>query len=375
MTQLDLLLDRVFFHNPVRQWAIAVGIALVAFVVLLVARRVLVSRVGAAAKRTSTIVDDTLVALVGRTRAYFLAAVAVVFASHSLTLPRTTDDYLATAFALVILAQVGVWGTTIVNGWSDRQIVRRSAHADAASASTLRAVAVGAKLLLWSIVLITALARFGVNVTALVTGLGITGVAIALAVQSILSDVLAALSIVVDKPFDVGDFIVVDQAQGTVEHIGLKTTRLRSVGGEQIIISNSELLKNRIGNFKRMFERRVVFLTDVAYDTPADVVARIPTMIKEIIGTQHPVRFDRSHFSAFTDSALRVETVYFVLDPDFNRYCDIQQAINLELLRRFEAEGISFAHPMRAVHVFEHAPSAEEQPGVVRVERAASRLR
>jgi small-conductance mechanosensitive channel len=124
-----------------------------------------------------------------------------------------------------------------------------------------------------------------------------------------------------------------------------------------------------------MFERRVVFLTDVAYDTPADVVARIPTMLKEIIAAQHPVRFDRSHFNAFTDSALRVETVYFVLDPDFNRYCDIQQAINLELLRRFAAEGISFAHPMRAVHVFEHAPSVEEQPGVVRVDRAASRLR
>jgi small-conductance mechanosensitive channel len=190
-----------------------------------------------------------------------------------------------------------------------------------------------------------------VNVTALVTGLGIGGVAIALAVQNVLSDVFAALAIVFDKPFDVGDAIAVDQVQGTVEHIGLKTTRIRSLSGEQIVISNNELLKNRIRNYKRMFERRVVFLLDVTYDTPPDTIGRIPAMVREIVNAQQPVRFDRSHFSGFTESALRVETVYFVLDPDYNRYLDIQQRINLELLRRFAAEGIRFAFPTRAIHV------------------------
>jgi len=208
---------------------------------------------------------------------------------------------------------------------------------------------------LWVIVFITALDKFGVNVTTLVTGLGIGGVAIALAVQNVLGDLFAALSIVFDKPFDVGDSIAVDQMQGTVERIGLKTTRVRSVSGEQIIISNSELLKSRIRNYKRQLDRRVVFTTDVTYGTTPETVARIPGMIREVVSSQQPVRFDRSHFTQYTDSALRIETVYFVLDADYGRYLDIQQMINLELLRRFRAEQIELAFPTRTV-VLEGVP-------------------
>jgi small-conductance mechanosensitive channel len=213
----------------------------------------------------------------------------------------------------------------------------------------MRALGIAAKLLLWAIVFITALDKFGVNVTTLVTGLGIGGVALALAVQNVLGDLFAALSIVFDKPFDVGDAIAVDQLSGTVERIGLKTTRIRSISGEQIIISNSELLKSRIRNYKRQLDRRVVFTTDVTYDTAPDVIAGIPGMIREVISNQHPVRFDRSHFTQYMDSALRIETVYYVLDADYARYLDIQQTINLELLRRFNAAHIRFAFPTRTV--------------------------
>jgi len=184
---------------------------------------------------------------------------------------------------------------------------------------------------------------------AALVGLIFAIVAIALAVQNILGDLFAALSIVFDKPFDVGDSIAVDQAQGTVERIGLKTTRIRSISGEQIIISNSELLKSRIRNYKRQLDRRVVFTTDVTYDTPPEVIAGIPGMIREVISAQQPVRFDRSHFTQYTDSALRVETVYHVLDADYGRYLDIQQTINLELLRRFNAAKIEFAFPTRSI--------------------------
>ena len=364
--QLQEALERVYYHNTPRQWGVAVAIAVVAFVALMLLRRVLVRRLSVVAKRTTTIVDDALIELVARTRPYFLAMAAVLIASRWLTLPPNTDRALATAFAIVLLAQVGVWGTTVVSSLIQRQMARRSAHADSTSASTIRAIGIAVKLLLWTVVVITVLARLGVNVTALVTGLGIGGVAIALAVQSILSDVFAALSIVLDRPFDVGDVIVVDQAQGTVEHIGLKTTRIRSISGEQIIVSNGELLKNRIRNFKRMFERRVVFLLDITYDTPPETVERIPPMVREVVTAHQPVRFDRSHFTAFTESALRVETVYFVLDPDFNRYLDIQQRINLELLRRFNAERIRFAFPSRAIYV-------EASPGAPRTDGAATR--
>ena len=346
-------LDRTVYHNSIRHWSVALGIALVAFLLLLLVRRLLVSRLGAIARRTSTDVDDIIVALVAKTRPYAMAMAAVVLGARSLTLPPTTDAYIATAFVLVVLAQVGVWGTTAVNLWVHRHIRRRTAHADNTSASTMRALGIAIKLLLWAIVFITALDKFGVNVTALVTGLGIGGIAIALAVQNVLGDLLAALAIVFDKPFDVGDFIVVEEVQGTVEHIGLKTTRVRSVNGEQVIVANGELLKSRIRNFKRMLERRVVFTTDLTYDTPPEVVARIPGTIREVVTSQQPVRFDRSHFATYTDSALRIETVYYVLDPDYTRFLDIQQTINLELLRRFNAERVRFAFPTRTVEVVE----------------------
>jgi small-conductance mechanosensitive channel len=165
---------------------------------------------------------------------------------------------------------------------------------------------------------------------------------------------------VLDKPFIVGDFITVDDFAGTVEQIGLKTTRLRSLSGEQIIFANGELLKGRIRNYKRLYERRNVFSIDVSYATPTDVVTRIPGMLRQIVESQQPVRFDRSHFSAYTDSALRFETVYFVLDPDYNKHMDIQQAIFVSVLDRFRRDGIEFAFPTRViVHKNEGGHAAE----------------
>ena len=347
----DQFLDRVLYHNSLRQWAIAISVALVAFFALLLVRYLLIGRLGAAAKRTSTELDNILVEIVARTRPYFLAAAAVVVGSRFLVLPPTTDRYFDAAFALVLLVQCGLWGGTAVDLWIHRRAGFRVSHADVASITTMRALGIAAKLVLWTIIFITALDKFGVNVTTLVTGLGIGGVAIALAVQNVLGDLFAALSIVFDKPFDVGDAIAVDQVSGTVERIGLKTTRIRSLSGEQIIISNSELLKSRIRNFKRQLDRRVVFTTDVTYDTSPDVVARIPAMIRDVITAQNPVRFDRSHFTQYMDSSLRIETVYYVLDADYTRYLDIQQTINLELLRRFTAEKIQFAFPTRTIVV------------------------
>jgi small-conductance mechanosensitive channel len=207
--------------------------------------------------------------------------------------------------------------------------------------------------MVWALLFVAVLDNLGFDVTALVTGLGVGGIAIALAVQTILGDVLAAMAIVFDKPFVVGDFIVVDNFAGTVEEIGIKTTRVRSLSGEQLVFGNGELLKSRIRNFKRLHERRNVFTLDVTYDTPTDVVSRIPAILREIVESQQPVRFDRSHFSAYGESALRFETVYYVLDPEYNRHMDIQQAIFLAVLERFRREGIDFAFPTRTI-VYKH---------------------
>jgi len=198
---------------------------------------------------------------------------------------------------------------------------------------------------------LVALNRLGYDVTALITGLGVGGIAIALAVQNVLGDLFAALAIVLDKPFVVGDTIGVDTFTGTVEQIGLKTTRLRSLNGELLIFSNADLLKGRIRNFKRMQERRIVFTIGVSYDTPADTVARIPTIIREAVTAQQQVRFDRSHFVAYGESALNFETVYFVLTADYLTHVDVLQAINLQILRQFATEKIEFAYPTRTIVV------------------------
>ena len=181
--------------------------------------------------------------------------------------------------------------------------------------------------------------------------MGIGGIAVALALQNILGDLFASLSIVIDKPFVIGDFIVVDQLMGTVEHVGLKTTRLRSLGGEQLIFSNNDLLKSRISNYKRMMERRIVFGFGVTYQTPPEKLPLINEIVREIIGKQEQARFDRVHFKEYGESSLNFEAVYFVLSQDYNLYMDIQQAINLEMFRCFQKEGIEFAYPTRTLFI------------------------
>lgn len=349
--RLAQLLHRLWQDNSAHQWLIAVAVLVGVFLLLAAVRRLIVVRLGAIAQRTENQLDDLAVALVRRTRSYFLFLVAAYVASRYLEIPPRTDRTLGLVWHLVLLLQLGFWGNAGVDFVGLRYVERRRAADTATGLATIKALAVTAKATVWIIVFISALGAFHYDVRTLVTGLGVGGIALALAVQNILGDILAALAIVFDKPFDIGDFIVAGDVSGTVEHIGLKTTRLRSIGGEQVIVANSELLKSRIHNYKRMYERRVVFNTDVTYDTPPDIIARIPGMIREIITAQAPVRFDRSHFSAYADSSLRFETVYYVLDPDYGRYMDIQQNIYLEMLRRFDAQGIEFAFPTRTIYV------------------------
>jgi len=173
----------------------------------------------------------------------------------------------------------------------------------------------------------------------------VLGSAVALAVQNILGDLFASFSIVLDRPFVMGDFIIVGEHLGTVEHIGLKTTRLRSLSGEQLVFSNTDLLGSRIRNYKRMAERRVVFSLGVLYQTSPEQLEKIPQMIRDIVEAQTPVRFDRAHFKEYGASSLNFEIVYYVLSSDYALYMDIQQRINYQLKSRLDANGIEFAYP------------------------------
>jgi small-conductance mechanosensitive channel len=335
-------LDQVFLDNRVRDWLSALGLAAAIFLSTWILRRVLVRRL----EKTGT--AKVVAAVMGRTGKLFLLGVAIWGGSMILDLPVRVRDIIGTAAKIALFLQAAAWGSAIALGMLARVRERRGA-ADPEGVTTLGAIAFLARVALWAVALLLILDNLGVDVTALVAGFGIGGIAVALAVQNILADLFASLSIVLDKPFVVGDFIIVGDLLGTVERIGIKTTRVRSLSGEQLVFSNGDLLGSRIRNFKRMYERRVVFALGVVYQTPPDKLEAISRMLSEIVRAQADVRFDRAHFKSFGDFSLNYEIVYYVLSPDYNKSMDIQESINLAIARRFAAEGIEFAYPTQTL--------------------------
>ncbi len=344
------LLARVYFNNSLGAWLGALLSALATPLVIGLLRRFAKKRVQALAQTTPTKVDDFLIESLQHTRRFFLFALALYFGTRPLALPNRLATFIDLFVISLTLLQVGIWGNNLITSWV-RHYTRERVSQDAASATSIAAIGFMAKIVLWVVTLLVALDNLGVNITALVAGLGIGGIAVALAAQNILGDLFASLSIVIDKPFVLGDTIFVGEFVGTVEHIGLKTTRLRSISGEQLIITNSDLLRSRIRNFRRMSERRVVFTVGVVYQTPEDKLARIPQIIREYIEAQPLTRFDRAHFKGFGSFSLDFEAVYFVLSPDYLTYMDTQQAINLALLQSFAEEEIAFAYPTQTIYL------------------------
>lgn len=353
---LDVL-EWSFGGNPLTAWLLALAGFAVVFVVLFLIRRLIRTRLASRARSTSTRLDDLLLELLDRTRYFFATIVGLAFGSRFLVFSDRTEQILTQGLALLLMLQFGLWGNALLDRWLELY-TRRRITVDAASVTTMRAVMLVGKLLLWAVLTLVALQTLGVNVTALVAGLGIGGIAVALAVQSVLGDLIASFSIVLDKPFVVGDTIAAGDISGTVEEVGLKTTRLRSLSGEQIIVSNTDLARARVRNFKRMANRRIVFSIGVEYGTPVDKLEQIPGIIREILESLPNIRLDRTHFWSFGESALLIETVYFVLSPEYGLYMDIQQHVNLEILRRFEAMGVRIAVPTRTVVV--RAATGEE---------------
>ncbi len=342
--------DKMFFYNTIEKWLVAIVIFAFVWIITLVLKKILYRRILAFSRKTDSKLDDMIAQLISRIKFFFPLALGLYFGSLSLTLPRTVAVLIEKLTILVLLLQGGIWAADIITSWLERRKEQRRDE-NAAAATTLAALNFLIRTALWATIVLLALDNFGVQITTLLAGLGVGGVAIALAIQSILGDLFASLSIILDKPFVLGDFIVVDNFLGSVEHIGLKTTRLRSLSGEQLIFGNSDLLKSRIRNYKRMAERRISFSVGVAYQTPYERLVAIPAMIKEIIEARPNVRFDRAHFKEYGDSSLNFEIVYWVQTPDYSVYMDIQQAINLALYQRFTAEGIEFAYPTQTIHL------------------------
>ncbi len=343
------VLETTFYGNPLKTWIIALGLTVLAFLAIRVILFVLVSRIGRLAASTKTDWDDIITAALKRTKGIVLLLVAVYIGSLSLTLPPRVGGILTSVGVIALLVQVGFWINGGIIAWMGFYRDRR-VQEDASAVMSVKVLSIVTRMVIWSMVVLLSLDNMGVDVTALVAGLGIGGVAVALAAQNILGDLFASLSIVIDKPFVLGDFLIVGDHLGAVEEIGLKTTRVRSLSGEQLVFSNSDLLTSRIRNYGRMFERRVVFKIGVTYQTPRKKIQAIPVILREAVEKLgDKVRFDRAHFQSYGDFALLFETVYYVLGPDYNLYMDIQQAINLDIHERFETEGIEFAYPTQTL--------------------------
>lgn len=344
------LIELQYLGNSIIAWSTALLVMLLVWFGIGLIKRMIISRLGKLAEISATKWDDILIDLVKKTKSWFVLMVAVFAASLPLELPDKTRTVLESITIIVLLIQSGLWiGTVIVSRLE--QYRYKQLKVDPASVTMLNAVGFISNIVLWTAILLLALDNLGIDITALVAGLGVGGIAVALAVQNILGDLFASLSIILDKPFTVGDFLIIDDHLGSVENVGLKTTRLRSLSGEQLVISNSDLLSSRIRNYGRMFERRIEFKLGVTYQTPREKLKLIPQILRQAIDAQPLTRFDRSHFKEYGDSSLNFETVYFVLVPDYNKYMDVQQAINFMLHERLEQEGIEFAYPTQTLFV------------------------
>lgn len=342
-------LKLLFYGNTVQSWLIAFGILGLTVVVLRLIKNLSRNRLITLIEKSSTEIDDYLLPLLLQTRLFFFLIVGIYLGSLVLTLPEGDKNLLDKALRVAFFLQLGFWGMGIITFYVQRGVSGKLDEDEGESATTIDAFGLIAKIALWVLVGLLILDNLGVKINSLIASLGIGGIAVALAVQNILGDLFASLSIAMDKPFAIGDFIVVGEFAGTVEDVGLKSTRIRSLSGEELVFSNSDLLNSRIRNYKRLQERRIDFKFGITYDTSYEKLKRIPAIVEDAITALEDVRFDRAHLKEMGDFALTYEVVYFVEQPDYNFYMDVQEKINLTLYRRFEEKGIEFAYPTQRI--------------------------
>lgn len=346
----DELLAYRWLGNPIERWLLTAAVIVVATTGLWALKQLAVRRLTEFAKRTHTEFDDLLVDLLSRTRVLLIFVSTISPATDVLRLPADVHNALRITSVVALLIQLAIWGNAFIAFWTDRYR-RRGGDVSGVGTTALATMAVIARVLLGLLLILFLLDNLGVDITALIAGLGIGGIIIALALQNVVADMLAALAILTGRPFVVGDFIEAQGLMGTVEGVGLRSTRMRTLSGDELIFPNKKLMEGTIRNHTRMSERRVDFRIAVTYDTPPEKLERIPTIAREAVQRHPLVRFDRANFRALREWSLEFDVIYVIASSDFAVYADIQQQINLELIRRFTEEGIAFAKPAQVVEV------------------------
>lgn len=339
--------DREFFNNTVLDYVIFLSALALSFALIFFIGRAVLRRIAAQNEKTQAPNGALVRASIKR----YLLPIAYFTAFYACTRILTLDDQLtkivgdlSTVFAIFMAA---MFLSSFVSFFFNKYKTDK----DESGALAVKWLGRMAQAVVWVLALILFLDNIGVKITSLVTGLGIGGVAIAFAAQSALTDVFCFFTIFFDKPFELGDFIIAGEQMGTVEHIGVKTTRLRSVNGEQLVISNADLTGSRIRNYKTMEQRRVCISLGVTYDTPAEKMREIPGVVKAIVErTEHAV-FSRAHFASYGAYSLNFEVVYFVDGSDYERYMDVNQSVNLAIMEEFERLGVEFAFPTSTIQL------------------------
>lgn len=338
------LLHYTFLQNTVQNWLIALGIIVLLVTLLRILRMLFMKKLRSFAERTKTGLDDFILSAISRSVMPLLYVVAIYSGLHYLSLPQKPNRLLEVTVMITCTFFILRIVSSFISYIFQRSLLKQDSEQRKKQSKGILLII---HALIWVSGFLFLIDNLGYNITTLVAGLGIGGIAIALAAQTILGDLFSYLVIFFDKPFQTGDFIIMDDKLGTVEYIGIKTTRIRTLSGEQLVCSNTDLTNSRVHNYKRMKERRVVFTFRVEYGTKAEKIRKIPSMVKRIVEAHTDTRFDRAHFKAFAEFSLEFEVVFYVLSPDYTMYMDKQEGINLQIYELFEKEGISFALPTR----------------------------
>ncbi|MGB2768452.1 MAG: mechanosensitive ion channel domain-containing protein [Candidatus Zixiibacteriota bacterium] len=343
------ILQTSFFDNRVLDYLIFLAILLLGILVVRIIRSIILSRLKAWAEKTATTIDDFLITIVEKTLLPLVYFGVLYLATRSLTLNPALTKIIDVS-GVILLTIFGIrFIVAIVSYALEAYWLKK--EKDETKQRSIKGILRVIKVIIWGIGITFLLDNLGFRISAVVAGLGIGGIAVALAAQAILGDLFSYLSILFDRPFEIGDFIILDDYLGTIEHIGIKTTRVRSLGGEQLVFSNTDLTNSRLRNYKRMDKRRVVFKLGVTYQTTLEQVKEIPGIIKSIIENTPDTVFDRAHFSSYGDFSLNFETVYYVLSRDYTKYMNIQQEINFAIKEEFEKRGIEFAYPTQTLYL------------------------
>ncbi|MBU0706554.1 mechanosensitive ion channel family protein [Patescibacteria group bacterium] len=343
------LLKLSYFGDTIQNYLIALGIFVGALLFFRILKNKIFAKLKLLTAKTKNDLDDefieTLESIPGSL--YFFAALYT--AMQFLVFHSVIEKGVQIVLVILLI----YWATRVASELIEYGLakVAKKQNGQREKNTTYYALSLIAKIVLWATGLLLILSNLGVNISALVASLGIGGIAIALAVQNILGDIFSSFSLYLDKPFEVGDFIIVGEHQGTVRKIGLKTTRIEALQGEEIVISNNELTSSRVRNFKRMKKRRIVFALGVSYGTPHKILGKIPKIMKDVIQGVKKTTFDRSHFKAFGDHSLDFETVYYLESNDYTEYMNTQQKINLALVKAFEKEAIEIAYPTQTIYL------------------------